>query len=73
MNPYRAGDIPLYIHVIKSRVFLNCHIYIRFMSTKITEVNLSAFAYRLFHEDFSSIIRVKCSLHFALMIDEKSS
>ena len=29
--------------------------------TKITEVNLSAFAYRLFHENFSSILRAKCS------------
>ena len=30
--------------------------------TKITEVNLSAFAYRLFHKDFSSIVRTKFSL-----------
>ena len=30
--------------------------------TKITEGNLTAFAYRLFHEDFSSIVRAKCSL-----------
>ena len=29
--------------------------------TKITEINLSAFAYRLFHEDFSSIVRAKLS------------
>ena len=29
------------------------------MYTKITEVNLSAFIYRLFHEDFSSLIRTK--------------
>ena len=28
--------------------------------TKITEVNLSAFAYRLFHEDFSLILGAKC-------------
>ena len=28
--------------------------------TKILEVNLFAFAYRLFHEDFSSIIVVFC-------------
>ena len=34
---------------------------------KITEVNLSAFAYRLFHEDFSSV------LNFALTTEEKSS
>ena len=39
--------------------------------TKITEVNLSAFAYRLFQEDFSSILGAKC--HFALRIEEKSS
>ena len=26
--------------------------------TKISEVNLSAFIYRLFHEDFSSIVRI---------------
>ena len=29
------------------------------LCTKITEVNLSAFAYRLFHEDFSSIVRAQ--------------
>ena len=28
--------------------------------TKILEVNLFAFAYRLFHEDFSSIIGAFC-------------
>ena len=31
------------------------------LCSKITEVNLSAFAYRLFHEDFSSILGAKCS------------
>ena len=29
------------------------------LCTNITEVNLSASAYRLFHEDFSSIIKAK--------------
>ena len=29
--------------------------------TKITEVNLSAFAYSLFHGDFSSLVRAKFS------------
>ena len=33
------------------------------LCTKITEVNLFAFAYRLFHEDFSSILRAKCLGH----------
>ena len=28
-----------------------------YICTEISEVNLSAFIYRLFHEDFSSIIR----------------
>ena len=28
--------------------------------TKITEVNSSAFAYKLFREDFSSILGAKC-------------
>ena len=34
-------------------------------TTEITEVKLSAFAYRLFHEDFSSIYltRLKRNLH----------
>ena len=29
-----------------------------FNYTEITEVNLSAFVYRLFHEDFSSLVRM---------------
>ena len=36
--------------------------------TKILEVNFFAFAYRLFHEDFSLIIG-----DFCMMIEEKSS
>ena len=43
--------------------------------TKIAEVNLSVFIYRLFHEDFSSILRtnpdymyVYC--HYALRVKE---
>ena len=32
------------------------------LHAKILEVNLFAFAYRLFHEDFSSIIGVFCEL-----------
>ena len=32
--------------------------------TEITEVNLSAFAYSLFHEDFSSIVEAKCCIQF---------
>ena len=31
------------------------------LTTKITKVNLSAFAYRLFHEDFSSLVKAKFS------------
>ena len=36
--------------------------------TKITEINLSAFVYREFHEDFSSIVWTKFE-----EIEEKSS
>ena len=32
-----------------------------FVCTEITEVNLSAFVYRLFHEDFSSIYNFICT------------
>ena len=42
-----------------------------FSSTKILEVNLFAFAYRLFHEDFSPID--DAPLSSALSIGEKSS
>ena len=36
---------------------LHIYIYIYiFIYTKILEVNLFAFAYRLFHEDFSSVV-----------------
>ena len=38
-------------------------------NTKISEINLSAFIYRLFHEDFSSIIGAV----FIPMIKHKSS
>ena len=43
--------------------------------TKITDVNLSAFAYRLFHEDSSSIVGAKCAGadgHLAPMIEKSS-
>ena len=40
---------------------------------KILEVNLFAFAYRLFHEDFSSIIGDFCKNAKSPMIEEKSS
>ena len=33
--------------------------HIKFLYTKITEINLTAFASRLFHEDFSSILGAK--------------
>ena len=36
-------------------VVIMCYI----KKTQFTEVNLSAFAYRLFHEDFSSILQAK--------------
>ena len=36
-------------------------ISIKMFKPKITEVSLSAFAYRLFHKDFSSIVRAKLS------------
>ena len=39
--------------------FRVCTLYI-YIYTKILEVNLFAFAYRLFHEDFSSIIGDFC-------------
>ena len=43
--------------------------------TKILEVNLFAFAYRLFHEDFSSIIAdfLHRGMQKSPMIEEKSS
>ena len=37
----------------------SCVVFYEVVYTKITEVNLSAFAYRLFHEEFSSIVRAK--------------
>ena len=39
------------VRLYHCRVYLNTNYYI----TKILEVNLFAFAYRLFHEDFSPI------------------
>ena len=33
------------------------HIYVNTLYTNITEVILSVFVYRLFHEDFSALIR----------------
>ena len=35
-------------------------------SLKITEVNLSAFAYRLFHQDFSLIFGAKYKTFYAI-------
>ena len=43
--------IHIYSGITSGRVFNGELLY-----TKILEVNLFAFAYRLFHEDFSSII-----------------
>ena len=40
----------LYVHF--------CVLYIQLHTTTITEVNLTAFIYRLFHEDFSSILGI---------------
>ena len=37
-------------------------------NTKVTEVNVPVFVYRLFHEDFSPIV----GANFFLMIGEKS-
>ena len=51
----------------------SCEMPLAMLITKITEVNLSAFAYRMFHEDFSSIHGAKCTLHLAPRIEEKSS
>ena len=34
------------------------------------EVNLSAFAYRLFHEDFSSVIRAKYMYILCIVVDD---
>ena len=38
--------------------------------TLITEVKLSAFAYRLFHEDFSSIVRAKVSGNYMCLFSQ---
>ena len=38
--------------------------------TKILEVNLFAFAYRLFHEDFSSVHGISYGSHFSGLIPE---
>ena len=46
-------------------------LYGEFLYTKILEVNLFAFAYRLFHEDFSLIDF--SSIDSAQPIEEKSS
>ena len=35
-------------------------------NTKVTEVNLSVFVYRLFHEDFSPIVRTNLDLDLGL-------
>ena len=43
----------------------------RALCTKISEVNLYAFIYRLFHEGFSSIFRT--NIVFVLTIEEKFS
>ena len=40
----------------------------RALCTNITEVNLSAFSYRLFHDDFSSIVRAKFSQSVELLV-----
>ena len=40
------------------------HINIRREYTETTEVNLSAFVYRLFHEDFSSLVGANLLNHF---------
>ena len=43
------------------------HVYST-LCVKITEVNLSAFGYRLFHEDFSSLIETKKVMGLTLQI-----
>ena len=50
----------------------------RAVCTKISELNLSAFIYRLFHEDFSSIVGINRVQYIVLIvlipiIEEKSS
>ena len=49
-------EVPSPLHLTQMAILLPFKMY-----TKITEVNLTAFAYRLFHEDFSSILLAKCS------------
>ena len=49
-NQGRLGHIQMPYKQLKRNMKLYTHIY-----TKILEVILFAFAYRLFHEDFSSV------------------
>ena len=54
-------DMRFQMHGLSDRLMhwqLVFYIYITRQYTKITEVNLSTFVYRLFHEYFSSIVRI---------------
>ena len=44
--------------------FREIYIYISIYCTEITEINLSTFVYRLFHEDFSSLVGTNLLNHF---------
>ena len=68
---------PLKTQAYNSNLFWN-HTWLgaqwRASSSKITEVKLSAFVYRLFHDDFSPIVGTNTqSCIFVLTIGEKSS
>ena len=43
------------------------------LCTKLTEINLSAFIYRLFHEDFSSFLEQGLKEQLVMRTEEKFS
>ena len=51
------ATIAYYGIVVDSKVLYRSVKNIIFLYTKISEVNLFPFVYRLFHEDFSSIVK----------------
>ena len=64
---YPAWEVLLYLYVVYLiKTFWNFLAWYTVDSTKITEVNLSVFVYRLFHEDFFPI--TVDSLMFARLI-----
>ena len=56
-----GNEVVFVVHVLLNIMYFSLsQIFMFCMYTKILEVNLFAFAYRLFHEDFSSIIGDFC-------------